>query len=129
MNTFVSYLGGSKVTHAGVKPAQYLFAPVQQMGFRAQAVENAGKLDGNVTASHDHHPLRKGIEVKRFIGGDAIFSPRYIGFYRPAAGGDHNSFGADDSLSHPHLMRAFKPGAALHNRHTRVFKQTLINIV
>src|SRR5690606_35984832 len=62
----------------------------------AQAVEDAGELDGDVAAAGDDDPLRQLGDMERLVGGDGVLDPgQVLRHPGPAAGGDQDLVGRD----------------------------------
>ena len=50
-----------------VKAAQDLFAAMDQDCFDAETIENAGKLNGNITATHNHDAARQVLKMEGLV--------------------------------------------------------------
>ncbi len=81
--------------HVVVEAAQDVGAPVHQGGVDPQPLEDAGELDGDVAAAHDHDALGQGRQMEGLVGGDGVFGARHIGLHRPAADGDQDLLGRE----------------------------------
>src|ERR1700730_4567248 len=67
------------LAHIVVEPTQNVFAPVDQYHLRAKAVENAGKLNRDITAALDEDARGQVLEVKSLVGGDDVLQAGNLG--------------------------------------------------
>ena len=78
------------------KPRRMLGAAIDQGRLDAQAVEDAGELDGDVAAADDHDALGQLGQVEGLVRGDGVLDARERrGIHGPAAGGDQDLVGGD----------------------------------
>ena len=91
-------LGGEVAADVVVEAAQDVGAAVHQGGVDAQAVEDAGELDGDVAAADDDDPLRQLRQVEGLVGGDGVLDAgQVLGRPGAAAGGDQDLVGGEDA--------------------------------
>jgi hypothetical protein len=90
-----------------VETAQEVGAAIDQGDVDAQAVEDAGELDGDIAAADDHHPLGQLGQQEGLFRGDDVLDPGQVGPRRPVAGGDQDLPGRDllDALFPLHFQR------------------------
>jgi hypothetical protein len=86
-------LFGQVHAHVVVEAAQDVGAAIEQRRLHAQAVEDAGELDGDIAAADHHHPLGQGRQVEGLVRGDAQLRAREVRLPGPAAGGDQDLAG------------------------------------
>ena len=85
---------GHRVLEQRVERAQELVLPDEQMRLRAQRVQHARHLDGDVAGANDGDPFRLLLELEEAVAGDAVFVAgdisRQVGM---SAGGDEDLIG------------------------------------
>ena len=91
----LEHLGHQAVAHVLVEAAQDLLAAVDQRRLDAEAVEDAGELDGDVAAADDQDRGRQLLQMERLVGGDGVLGAGQVRLHRMAAGGDQDGLGRD----------------------------------
>src|SRR5439155_21039226 len=89
----------------------------------AEAREDAGELQRDVTAALDHDPLRQPGQVKRLVGGDHVLDAgNRSAVIGRAAGGDQNVFCGDlfVVLEQADGVLVLDHGTGLHDLRTRL---------
>src|SRR5438105_6696008 len=80
--------GGRRLAEHVVEGLQRRVAAQHQRGAGPEAGENAGELDGDVTAAHDRDAPRALGELEEAVGGDAELGTGNQGPARPPTGGE-----------------------------------------
>ena len=101
--------------HVVVEAAQDVFAAVDQRHLRAEPVEDAGELDGDIAAALDQNALGQVAEVKRLVRRDGVLEAgdarRRMG---RGAGRHQDGFGVDARAARQaHGVGVFDDGARL----------------
>ena len=81
------------LTYCTVEAAQEQVAAIQQRGLCAEAVEDGGELDRDITTAHHQHTLGQRFQEEGFVGADGVLAAGNIRNLRPATGGDENALG------------------------------------
>ena len=117
------------VAQALIKAPQELFAPVQQAGLAAQAVEDAGKFHRNVTTAHDNAAFGQMLQVKHLIGADYMFTPRKLRNEGPAAGGNQDAFSAVGFVINGNGVGIEQPGSTIDQSDAGAGQQVVIDAI
>ena len=113
-------------THIIIKPAQKQVTPIQQCGFDAQPGQNAGKLDGNVTATPDNGLAGQLRQIEHLVGTENAFLTRDIRYDRPTTGRHRNMLTGQLLLTHAHRVIIGNGGGAPNNGDTGAFQKTAV---
>ncbi|MNZ91902.1 hypothetical protein D3C78_1109060 [compost metagenome] len=117
------------IAHPAVEAAQEQVAAVQQRGLGAQALEDPGKLHGDITAADHQHALGQILEVERLVGADRQLLARNVRDLRPAASGNEDVLGAVALAIDFHLMGPRQFGVPFEQGHTAVDQQVAVDTV
>src|ERR1700722_3019388 len=92
---------------------EYFLAANDEGDLRSQASQNAGKLDGDITAAGYGDSFRSLCKLEKAVRGDAKWRTRDARHERPAAGGDDDVRGAQCAPCRRDQLRADEACAAL----------------
>ncbi len=103
------------LAHVVVKPAQNVFAAIDQRHVRAEAGKNAGEFDRDIAAALDHHAARQFRQVERLVGRDRVLDAGdFVAVAWRSAGRDQNMRRPDAiAVRHLHGVGIGQRGAVL----------------
>ena len=123
------HLDPQVLAHVVVKAAQDILAAINQRHLRAQAGENARKLDGNIAAALNYDAARQFRQMKRLVRSDGVLDARDgIAVARRTAGSDQDVSRAHALTARQlHCVRVDKNGAALRHFDARFVERGAVS--
>ncbi len=127
LDALLGHLRCQGVANVVVEAAQEVRAAVELRHRGAQAVEDAGELDGDVAAAIDDGSLGQRLQVKAFVGGDRMLHAVHPREDRRRAGGDQDGLGADHLLPDLNAMVVEQPGTGIESLYPGVAQKLAVD--
>src|SRR5216684_3118247 len=113
-----------------VEAAQHAVAAQHQVDVAAEAVEDAGELDGDVAAAHDRDALGQRIgQMERLVGRDGEFLAGNLRHDGVAAGRDQDLLRGDRLLANLNRVAVHQPASTHVQLDARAFEQPQVDAV